>query len=176
MLTLACSPLSSLFGWKEPIKRRRALGLYTFLYASIHALIFMDLDYGLAWSLLARTVFEKPYILVGAAAFLILMLLAMTSFDVWKARMGKRWKKLHSLVYTAAGLAVLHYAWGKKGDFFSLRGDILLPLIYAVVLLLLMVLRLPPLRRWIAAQWGRARAGWSEWSQWSKWSKKSNKS
>src|SRR5574340_1169424 len=120
ILTLAVTPMSSLLGWKEPIKHRRALGLYAFMYASIHVIIFMDLDYGLAWSLLVQTVFQKPYILAGAAAFLGLMLLAMTSFDIWKQRMGKRWKKLHRLVYYIAALALLHYAWGKKGTFFAL--------------------------------------------------------
>ena len=160
MLSLACSPMSSLFGWKEPIKRRRALGLYAFLYASIHVIIFMDLDYGFAWSLLVQTIFEKPYILVGATAFLMLVPLAVTSFDVWKRRLGKNWKKLHSLIYYIAPLAVLHYAWGKKGTFFALQGDILKPLIYGLVLLVLLIFRIPSVRRAISMQWGRLRGAW----------------
>ncbi len=160
MFSLACSPMSSLFGWKEPIKRRRALGLYAFMYATIHVVIFMDLDYGFAWSLLIQTIFQKPYILVGALAFLMLIPLAVTSFDVWKRRLGKRWKKLHSLVYYLAPLAVLHYAWGKKGTFFALQGDILKPLIYALVLIVLMIFRIPAVRRSIAMLWGRLRGAW----------------
>ena len=155
LLSLACTPLSSVFGWREPIRHRRALGLYAFLYAAIHVLIFMDLDYGLAWSLIGQTIFQKPYILVGAAAFLLLIPLAATSFDVWKMRLKKNWKRLHQVVYFTAPLAVLHYAWSKKGDLFSLQGDILRPLVYALVLLLLMLLRLPAVKRPLASLWTR---------------------
>ena len=150
-LSLAATPLNSLFGWKEPLKRRRALGLYAFMYATIHVIIFADLDYGLAWSLIVDTVLQKPYILVGALAFLMLIPLAITSFDVWKRRLKKNWKRLHQVVYFIAPLVVLHYAWGKKGNFFALQGDILLPLIYGLVFLLLMTLRIPAVRRFIAS-------------------------
>ena len=126
-LSLAATPLHSLFGWKEPLQRRRALGLYAFMYATIHVIIFADLDYGLAWSLILETVFQKPYILVGATAFLLLIPLAITSFDIWKVRLRKNWKRLHMLIYFIAPLAVLHYAWGKKGDFFSFSGEVARP-------------------------------------------------
>ena len=158
ILSLACTPMSSLFGWKEPIKRRRALGLYAFMYATIHVIIFMDLDYGLAWSLIVQTIFQKPYIILGVTAFLMLIPLAMTSFDIWKKRLGKNWKRLHRLIYYIAPIALLHYAWGKKGTFFALQGDIVRPLIYSLVFLLLMVLRLPAVKRPIAAAWSRARS------------------
>ncbi|MEW5940495.1 MAG: protein-methionine-sulfoxide reductase heme-binding subunit MsrQ [Chloroflexota bacterium] len=149
--SLAATPLNSLFGWKEPLLRRRALGLYAFMYATIHVVIFADLDYGLAWSLIYQTVIEKPYIIVGVTAFLLLIPLAVTSFDVWKVRLKKNWKRLHSLVYFIAPLAVLHYAWGKKGNFFGLQGEIIQPLIYALVLAILMILRIPAVRRFIAS-------------------------
>src|SRR5512145_644401 len=64
VLSLACTPLNTLFKWSELLKRRRALGLYAFMYATIHVLIFISLDYGIAWSTIVQTVFEKPYILV----------------------------------------------------------------------------------------------------------------
>ncbi len=156
-LSLAATPLNSLFGWRETLKRRRALGLYSFMYASIHVLIFLDLDYGLAWSLIFETIFQKPYILVGATAFLLLIPLAITSFDIWKVRLKKNWKRLHQLVYFIAPLAVLHYAWGKKGTFFALQGDILLPLIYGLVLAILMILRIPSVRKFIASARTRLR-------------------
>ena len=151
VLTLACSPLNNIFGWRELIKRRRALGLYTFLYATIHVIIFVDLDYGLAWSLIIQTILEKPYIVVGVLTFLMLLPLAFTSFDIWKKRLGKSWKRLHQLIYLIAPLAVLHYAWGKKGDFFELRGDILRPLIYAVIVILLLTMRIPQVRKALAS-------------------------
>jgi sulfoxide reductase heme-binding subunit YedZ len=150
-LSLAATPLNSLFGWKEPLKRRRALGLYAFMYATIHVIIFADLDYGLAWSLILETILQKPYIIVGVLAFVMLIPLAITSFDIWKVRLKKNWKRLHQVIYFIAPLVVLHYAWGKKGNFFALQGDILKPLIYGLVLALLMVLRIPAVRRFIAS-------------------------
>ena len=130
VLSLLCTPLHTLFGWKEPLKRRRALGLYSFLYATIHMLIFLDLDYGLAWSLILQNILEKPYIIFGAITFLLLTPLAITSFDTWKKRLKKNWKRLHQTVYFIAPLAVLHFALSKKGDIFQLQGDIVRPLIY----------------------------------------------
>jgi len=147
VLSLACTPLNAVFGWREPLKRRRALGLYAFMYVAIHLLIFVDLDYGFAWSLILQTIFEKPYILVGLTVFLLLLPLAMTSFDVWKARMGKNWKRLHQLIYWIVPLAVLHYAWAKKGDLFNLTGDITRPLLYGLVVAILLILRIPTVRK-----------------------------
>ena len=150
VLSLACTPLNSLFGWRELIKRRRALGLYAFMYASIHVLIFVDLDYGLAWSLIIQTIFEKPYIIVGVISFLMLIPLAVTSFNIWKVRLKKNWKRLHQMIYLIAPLVVLHFAWGKKGDFFRLEGDIIRPLIYGLIVVLLLIFRIPQVRRALA--------------------------
>lgn len=151
MLSLLCRPIHTIFKWSEPLKRRRTLGLYTFMYATIHVIIFVDLDYGLAWSLIAQTVLQKPYIVVGMITFLLLIPLAVTSFDIWKKRLGKNWKRLHRLVYLIAPLAVLHYAWSKKGDIFALQGDILRPLIYALILAILLIFRIPAIRKAIAS-------------------------
>src|SRR5215216_4250956 len=151
VLSLACTPLNTIFKWPELIKRRRALGLYAFMYASIHVLIFIDLDYGLAWSLIVQTIFEKPYIVVGMISFLLLMPLAFTSFDVWKMRLKKNWKRIHQMIYMIAPLVVLHFAWSKKGDFFSLRGEIIRPLIYGLVVVILLIFRIPQVRRVIAS-------------------------
>ena len=151
VLSLACTPLNTLFRWSELLKRRRALGLYAFMYATIHVIIFADLDYGLAWSLIFQTIFEKPYIIVGAITFLLLIPLAWTSFDIWKKRMGKGWKRLHQVIYLIAPLAVLHYAWGKKGDFFQLRGEIIRPLIYGLIVVILLIFRIPQVRRTLAS-------------------------
>jgi len=151
VLSLACTPLNNLFGWRELIKRRRALGLYAFLYATLHVIIFVDLDYGLAWSFILQTTIEKPYIVVGAISFLMLIPLAFTSFDIWKKRLGKNWKRLHQLVYLIAPLVALHYAWGKKGDFFRLQGEIIRPLIYSVIILILLSMRIPQVRKALAS-------------------------
>ena len=151
VLSLACTPLNTLFKWSEPLKRRRALGLYTFMYATIHVLIFISLDYGIAWSTIVQTVFEKPYILVGVTGFMLLIPLAFTSFDIWKKRLGKTWKRLHQLTYLIAPLIVLHYAWSKKGDFFALQGEIVRPLIYGLIVVLFLIMRISPVRKALAS-------------------------
>lgn len=152
MLSLMCTPINTLFKWSEPIKYRRTLGLYAFLYAVLHVLIFVDLDYGLAWGLLVETALQKPYLIAGAMAFLALLPLAVTSFDIWKKRLGKNWKRLHQMVYYIAPIAVLHYAWSKKGDLFSLSGDILRPLIYGLILAALLAIRIPHIRKSLASR------------------------
>ena len=164
VMSLACTPLNNLFGWRELIKRRRALGLYAFLYATIHVIIFIDLDYGLAWSLILQTILEKPYIIVGMISFLMLIPLAVTSFNIWKRRLGKNWKRLHQLVYLIAPLAALHYAWGKKGDFFRLQGEIIRPLIYASIILLFLIMRIPQVRRAVASARDRIIVFFRRWT------------
>lgn len=157
VLSLACTPLNTLFKWSELLKRRRALGLYAFMYATIHILIFLDLDYGLAWSLIVQTVLEKPYILYGLTAFLLLIPLAATSFDIWKRRLGKKWKRLHQLVYLVAPIAAYHFILSKKGDLFRLQGDLIRPLIYASIIIILLVFRIPTVRRFVASLRDRVR-------------------
>ena len=151
VLSLACTPLNTLFKWPELLKRRRALGLYSFMYAAIHVLIYMDLDYGLAWSFILRDVIEKPRLIVGLIAILIMIPLAWTSFDIWKKRLGKNWKRLHQSVYVLGPIVILHYAWSKKGDLFALQGEIVQPLIYGLVIILFLIMRIPQVRKGIVS-------------------------
>lgn len=151
VLSLACTPLNTLFGWRELLKRRRALGLYALMYATIHVIIFTNLDYGLAWSLIIQTVIQKSYILFGLTVFILLVPLAVTSFDIWKVRLGKNWKRLHQIVYFTAPIGVIHYILSKKGDIFHLSGDIGRPLVYGAIVLILLVLRLPFIRRFFSS-------------------------
>jgi sulfoxide reductase heme-binding subunit YedZ len=123
--TLACTPLSTLFGWREFIQRRRALGLYAFLYISFHVLVFFGLDYGFILSQVFTLVIQKLYLIAGALALLMLIPLAVTSFDYFIRKMGKNWKRLHWLIYPSAIISILHYALAQKGDLFALRGNIL---------------------------------------------------
>jgi sulfoxide reductase heme-binding subunit YedZ len=149
ILSLACTPLYTLFGWREVLKRSRTLGLSAFTVAGIHLSIFVFLDYGLNWKLILDAVATKPFILAGGTAFLILLALALTSSKASKRWLGKNWKRLHRLVYPAALLVILHYAWARKGDIFRLQGDILRPFLYGLLLLSLLFIRLGPIRRFI---------------------------
>lgn len=146
--SLACTPLNTLFGWREPLKRRRTLGLYCFMVASLHVLTFTGLDYGFNLQLIGGIVLKKPYAIVGLATFILLLPLAVTSSRWWIKKLGRKWINLHRLVYLAGVLDILHYAWAKKGNLFTLSGDILQPLFWGLLLLLLLALRLTPVRRW----------------------------
>jgi methionine sulfoxide reductase heme-binding subunit len=147
VLSLAATPLNTWFGFRPALKVRRTLGLFAFMFAGLHFLIFSVLDYGLDWSLLRGAIFEKPYILVGLTALTILLALAITSFKWWMKRLGKNWKRLHRLVYLAAPLVIVHYSWSIKGNILRLQGDILKPLTFGLVVALLLIARLPPVRR-----------------------------
>jgi sulfoxide reductase heme-binding subunit YedZ len=144
--SLACTPVFILTGWRKANTFRRPLGLYAAFYAASHFLLFAGVDYGFSWPLLSREISEKRYIVVGAAALLILLALAATSFRYWQKRLGKNWKWLHRLVYLASGLVILHYGWVVKGDFLGLRGDVLRPWIYGAFVAFLLIVRLPPVR------------------------------
>ncbi len=139
VLTLVCAPLHTLFGVKQGVRVRRTLGLYTFLYVSLHFATFVWLDYGFDLSLLREAIFAQRYVVVGFAAGLILLALAITSTRGWQRRLGKNWKRLHRLVYLASVLAVFHFAWLVK--------DLRVPLRYGVVVALLLVLRIPRVRK-----------------------------
>lgn len=149
ILALASTPINTVFGFREVLKVRRTLGLYAFMYASLHFLLFAGIDYQFNMRLLSEVIFEKPYALVGLGAFIILILLAITSFKFWMRNLGKLWKKLHRFVYLAGVLVVIHYFWVAKGDLLRLSGDISRPLSYALILALLFGLRIPPIRKWI---------------------------
>jgi sulfoxide reductase heme-binding subunit YedZ len=150
-LSLACTPLSTYFHWKDAIKLRRPLGLYAFLYAAVHFTLFVAVDFGFDFNLIAREFVEKRYLWAGLPAFIILLALAATSFKWAMKRLGKRWKKLHRLIYLGALLVVLHLALVIKGDFFTLSGDVWKPLVAASVIGLLLIVRWSPLKRaWLA--------------------------
>lgn len=139
LLSLACTPINLLFGLKQIVRWRRPLGLYAFVYASLHFLTFIGLDYTFNLTLILEVLVEKRYIIAGFSAFCLLIPLAITSTKAWQRRMGKLWKQLHRLVYVAALLAIVHFVW-------LVKSDIQEPLLYGAVLVLLLALRLPQIR------------------------------
>lgn len=140
VLSLACTPINSVFGYKPVLRLRRPLGLYAFMVVGLHLLIFVGLDYGFDWLLIREAVFEKRYALVGFAAFLVLLPLAVTSTKGWMRRLGRLWKRLHRAVYVAALLAVVHFVW-------LVKSDIREPLLFGAVVVMLLLLRISRIRR-----------------------------
>jgi sulfoxide reductase heme-binding subunit YedZ len=132
MLTLAVTPLRRLTGWNEIIKIRRLIGLTAFWYACLHLTTYLVFDQSLSMSEIIKDIMKHPWVLVGFTAFLCLVPLAITSTAGWVRRLGgKRWQRLHRLVYVAATAGVLHYWW-------LVKKDVSLPLTYGAVLLLLL--------------------------------------
>ena len=158
VVALAVTPIVTLTGWRKLSKHRRALGLYAFAYFALHFLTFAVLDYGLDFPEMLRLIVEKPFILFGFLAGLILLALATTSFKFWMKKMGKKWQRLHKLVYLAGGLVVVHYALAVKGSFATLSGDIIRPLIMGTVVTLLLLLRVPAIRRLVISLRSRVKA------------------
>lgn len=140
MLSLATTPLNTLFKFKQALKVRRPLGVYSFMYASIHFAIFIGVDYFFNVKLIVDDLFEKRYAIVGLSTGLILLPLAITSTKGWQRRMKKNWKRLHRFAYVAGALAVIHYIWLVKQGVWE-------PWIWAGVLLLLLLLRVPQVKQ-----------------------------
>jgi len=140
VLTLACTPLNTLFSFKQALKLRRTLGLYAFGYAMIHFLIFTGVDYAFDWGLLKVELLKRRYALVGLAAGTTMLPLALTSFKYWQKRLGKNWKRLHRLIYLVGVLVAIHYIW-------LVKPGVIEPWYWAGGIALLLVLRLPIVRK-----------------------------
>jgi sulfoxide reductase heme-binding subunit YedZ len=135
-LSLAGTPLYWTFGlgWMRQI--RRVAGRYAFGYIVTHLVNLVWLDYEFNLTFLGQDILVKPYIIVGLAAFVLLLPLAVTSTAGWQRRLGRRWRTLHYLVYPAALFAAVHFIWQAKID---LRP----PLVFTGIIVFLLVLRLP---------------------------------
>ncbi|MEF9997113.1 MAG: protein-methionine-sulfoxide reductase heme-binding subunit MsrQ [Burkholderiaceae bacterium] len=138
LLTLAISPLRWLTGWAWLLRLRRMLGLYAFFYAVLHVIAYVWLDHWFDWQAVWLDIVKRPYLTFGAAAFVLMIPLAVTSTHAWVRRLGGRnWQRLHRWVYLIAALAVLHYWYHKLA-----KNNIEDPAIYAVILGLLLGARL----------------------------------
>lgn len=108
LLTLSMSSLRRLTGWPHWIGWRRRFGLATWVYASLHLSLAVIFVIGWSWPEIQKAVIERPYILLGLAAWLALWPLALTSTQAARRRLGKRWYRLHRLIYPIAILICLH--------------------------------------------------------------------
>ncbi|MBI3194482.1 MAG: sulfoxide reductase heme-binding subunit YedZ [Ignavibacteriae bacterium] len=134
-ITLAVTPLKTISGWNLVGQFRRMLGLFAFFYASLHFTTYIYLDQFFEWESIVADVAKRPFITVGFASFVLLIPLAVTSFNkMIKWLGGKRWKWLHRLVYLIAIGGVIHYLWLVKAD--TQR-----PLTYGAIVLVLLAIR-----------------------------------
>lgn len=136
LLTLSITPFRRATGWHKAIRYRRMLGLFVFFYVTVHLLIYTFIDLEAYWSDLFKEIVKRPYITVGFTAWLLLIPLVITSTQKMMRRLGRRWQKLHRLVYVIALLGVLHFLWLVKADHRE-------PLMYLGLLAGLMLWRVP---------------------------------
>lgn len=116
LLTLAVTPLRTVFKRPQWIRYRRLFGLWTFAYATLHLLAYAGFDQGLDPAAILQDTLKRPFILVGMLAFALLLPLAATSFAAaQRALGGRRWQALHRSVYAVAVLACLHFFWMRSG-------------------------------------------------------------
>jgi methionine sulfoxide reductase heme-binding subunit len=131
LITLAITPLRSITGWNWLIGYRRMLGLFVFFYATVHVAMYVGLDFYFDWDLITADVFDHRYIYIGLLTYILLLPLAFTSTRGWIRRLGKRWQKLHRLIYIAMITALLHYVWAVK----AISGIVIFHVAVAVLLL-----------------------------------------
>ena len=134
VISLTVTPLRRLTKWNELIKLRRMLGLFSFFYATLHMLTWVVLFHYFDLKLMIEDVVKRPFITVGMTTYLILLSLAVTSNRFAIRKLGRRWQKLHRLVYVAAIAAVIHFWW-------LVKADITLPRRWAVVVAALLGFR-----------------------------------
>jgi methionine sulfoxide reductase heme-binding subunit len=135
-LTIAVTPLRKIFGVNSFVKYRRMLGLFAFFYGSLHLLTYVWFDRQFKLLSTVQDVAQRPFILLGMTAFVLMLPLALTSTNRMVKRLGgKRWARLHRLVYVAAIAGVVHF-W------MLVKSDTSLPLTFGFIVLFLLGYRL----------------------------------
>lgn len=128
-LVLALTPLRLQFQWPQLARLRRMVGLFVYFYVVLHLLSYAWFDMGFVWADVATDIAKRPFILVGFAGWMLLSLLALTSFDRaarWLG--GKNWRRLHRAVYVIAALALLHFFWMRAA-----KNDLNEVVVYALI-------------------------------------------
>ena len=136
VFTLAVTPVRKLLRLPDLIRFRRMIGLFAFFYASLHFLTWFVLDKFFDFHEILKDVAKRPFITAGFTAFVLLLPLAVTSTSGWIRRLGgRRWQRLHRLIYVTAIAAVVHYYW-------LVKSDIRLPVFYGALVALLFAYRI----------------------------------
>ncbi len=137
-VALAVTPLRVTLGVPALARLRRDVGLLCFTYTCIHLLCYAWLDMSLVLGDIWHDILKRPFILVGMLSWVILLALALTSFNAAVRSLGaRRWQLLHRTVYAVAGLAVLHFFWMRSG-----KNDFAEVAVYAAILAVLLGWRL----------------------------------
>lgn len=140
-ITLSMTPLRLITKSSIWVKLRRMFGLFSFFYASLHFAIWLWLDQNFDMAAMLKDILDRPFIMMGFTAFMLMTPLAATSNHWSQRKLGRSWSALHKIIYLIVVAAVLHYWWHKAG-----KNDLQTVSIYAVVVILLLVFRIPFIR------------------------------
>ena len=144
LITLSVTPVRKLAGLPWLIRFRRMIGLYAFFYGSLHLTTYVWLDKFFDVHEMLHDILKRRFITAGMTAFTLMLPLALTSTTGWIRRLGgKRWQKLHRLIYFSAAAGVIHFIW-------LVKADLRQPLTYGAVLAVLLAYR--------AVVWATAKA------------------
>ena len=133
IFTLAVTPLRQLLGWNWLAKHRRTMGLFAFGYVMLHWLTYALLDVQLDWNDLMKDLLKRPYIYIGMAGLVLMIPLTVTSTKNMIRRLGgRRWNRLHQLIYLICVLGVVHSCPAVKKDY---EDALMFALIFAVLYL-----------------------------------------
>jgi sulfoxide reductase heme-binding subunit YedZ len=135
LISLAVTPFRRTTGLNWLVRFRRMLGLFAFFYGSLHLMTYVAFDRFFHLKTIPGDVAKRPFIAIGMTAFFLMVPLAITSTDKMVKRLGgKRWVRLHRLVYLSGVFGVLHY-------YMLVKSDVRLPLTFAFLLALLLGFR-----------------------------------
>jgi methionine sulfoxide reductase heme-binding subunit len=136
LITLSVTPLRKLSGMAWLIKFRRMLGLFAFFYGCLHLTTYVYFDKFFDVHAMLHDIAKRRFITAGMTAFALMLPLALTSTAGWIRRLGgKRWQKLHRLIYFSAAAGVVHFIW-------LVKADLRRPLTYGSILAVLLAYRL----------------------------------
>tara|TARA_Y100000296_G_C5106728_1_gene222958 strand:- start:54 stop:677 length:624 start_codon:yes stop_codon:yes gene_type:complete len=140
LISLAVTPVVRYMNQRWLMAHRRMLGLFAAFYISLHGLAYLGFMLGWEWEDLGNEVIDRPYLLLGTLAWLLLLPLVMTSTRGWQRRLKARWKAIHKLVYLIVLLAAVHYL-------LQIRASWIQPVVYTVLAVGLLVIRHPSISR-----------------------------
>ena len=133
-LTLAITPLRTMFKQPALLRFRRMLGVYSFAYGTLHLLAYSWLDKSLDFTDIAHDIAKRPFILMGFTAWILMLPLAVTSFNrAIKALGSKRWQALHKAVYAVIVVGLMHFIWMRAG-----KHNFTEPAIYGAIIAVLL--------------------------------------
>ena len=135
LITLSVTPLRKLTASPWLVRFRRMLGLFAFFYGSLHLMTFVWLDKSFDVQAMLHDIAKRRFITAGMTAWSLMAPLALTSTAGWIRRLGgKRWQRLHRLIYLSAAAGVVHFIW-------LVKADLRRPLTYGAILAVLVAYR-----------------------------------